>query len=69
VRKIAQTVIALFGKPDTKIAYSGGDRGWPGDVPRFSYNTAKLRALGWAPTHDSDAAIRLTAERILANGF
>lgn len=69
VRRIAETVIELFGKPDTKIVYSGGDRGWPGDVPRFSYNTTKLRALGWSPARDSDAAIRLTAERILANGF
>ena len=40
-----------------------------GDVPRFSYNTTKLRALGWSPAQESDAAIRLTAERILANGF
>ena len=69
VRRIAETAIAVFGKPDTKIVYSGGDRGWPGDVPRFRYNTAKLRALGWNPARDSDAAIRLTAERILANGF
>ena len=69
VRRIAETVIALFGTPDTRIVYSGGDRGWPGDVPRFSYNTARLRGLGWSPKYDSDAAIRLTAERILANGF
>ena len=69
VRQIAQTAVELFGKPDTKIVYGAGDRGWPGDVPRFSYDTAKLRALGWTPRHDSDTAIRLTAERILANGF
>jgi UDP-glucose 4-epimerase len=69
VRRIAETAVTLFGRPDTKIIYSGGDRGWPGDVPRFSYNTGKLRALGWRPIRDSDTAIRLSAERILANGF
>lgn len=69
VRKIAETAVALFGKPDTKIVYGAGDRGWPGDVPRFVYDTTKLRALGWTPHHDSDTAIRLTAERIKANGF
>lgn len=69
VRKIAQTAVELFGMPDTKIVYGAGDRGWPGDVPRFAYDTAKLRALGWVPKHDSDSAIRLTAERIKANGF
>ena len=25
-----------------------GDRGWPGDVPKFSYDTSKLRELGWS---------------------
>ena len=52
-----------------KIAYAGGDRGWPGDVPRFSYNTEKLRALGWVPKFESTAAVRHTVERIAQNGF
>jgi len=69
VKNIAEVVIAHFGAPDTKIVYAGGARGWPGDVPRFSYNTAKLRGLGWTPRHKSGAAIRLTVERIKANGF
>lgn len=69
VKEIAETVVAGFGNANTKVVYGGGARGWPGDVPRFSYNTAKLRGLGWAPKKDSGAAIRLTVERIKANGF
>ena len=48
VRKIAQTVLETA---DIKlpIRYTGGNRGWPGDVPRFSYSTSKLRDLGWRP--------------------
>lgn len=69
VKEIAETVVAQFGSPQTRITYGGGARGWPGDVPRFSYNTAKLRGLGWSPKHDSGAAVRLTVERIKANGF
>jgi UDP-glucose 4-epimerase len=69
VKEIAETVVTQFGSPGTQITYGGGARGWPGDVPRFSYNTAKLRGLGWSPKHDSGAAVRLTVERIKANGF
>ncbi len=43
--------------PGTPINYTGGDRGWVGDVPRFSYSTEKLRQLGWKPQLDSDGAI------------
>lgn len=69
VKEIAEAVVGQFGTAETKIVYAGGERGWPGDVPRFSYNTAKLRGLGWSPRYDSGAAIRLTVERIKANGF
>lgn len=69
VKDIAEIVVSQFGKPETKIVYSGGDRGWPGDVPRFSYNTEKLRGLGWVPKFESTAAVRHTIERIAQNGF
>lgn len=69
VKDIAAIVVQYFGKPDTQIVYGGGDRGWPGDVPRFSYDTQKLRALGWFPKWESTAAVRHTAERIAQNGF
>ena len=69
VKEIAETVIAHFGTPETEIVYGGGARGWPGDVPRFSYNTAKLRSLGWSPKHESGAAVRRSVEAIKANGF
>jgi UDP-glucose 4-epimerase len=69
VKDIAEIVVSRFGRPDTRIAYAGGDRGWPGDVPRFRYDTAKLRGLGWAPKFESTAAVRHTVERIAQNGF
>jgi len=40
-----------------RIAYQGGDRGWTGDVPRFSYATDKLRELGWRPQLSSREAM------------
>jgi UDP-glucose 4-epimerase len=44
-------------RPGLTIAYTGGDRGWVGDVPRFRYNTERLKALGWRPALSSDEAV------------
>jgi UDP-glucose 4-epimerase len=69
VREIAEIVVAAAGRHDTHIVYAGGDRGWPGDVPRFRYDISRLQALGWRPERHSTAAVRYAVERILANGF
>jgi len=69
VREIAEIVVAAAGRDDTRIVYAGGDRGWPGDVPRFRYDISRLQALGWRPDRHSTAAVRFAVERIIANGF
>jgi len=56
VATIAQLAVAQLA-PGAAIAYTGGDRGWRGDVPRFRYDTRRLAALGWQPSRDSDAAV------------
>jgi UDP-glucose 4-epimerase len=43
--------------PGAAIAYTGGDRGWVGDVPRFRYSTERLAKLGWRPKLTSDEAV------------
>ncbi len=53
---IAAKVIARLC-PGIAIAYTGGDRGWVGDVPRFRYATGKLARLGWLPKLSSDDAV------------
>jgi UDP-glucose 4-epimerase len=68
VREIAEIVVAAAGRADTRIVYGGGDRGWPGDVPCFRYDTSRLQALGWRPQRHSTAAVRYAVERILAHG-
>jgi UDP-glucose 4-epimerase len=69
VREIAEIVVAAAGRSTTRIEYTGGDRGWPGDVPKFSYDNSKLRALGWYVRHPSTEAVREAVRRIQANGF
>ena len=56
VREIAECVRAALA-PDAAIEYGAGDRGWPGDVPRFAYDTTKIRALGWNPRRSSRQAV------------
>ena len=67
-RDIAEIVVAVAGRA-THSSHSGGDRGWPGDVPRFRYDLSRLQALGWQPQRHSTEAVRYAVERILANGF
>jgi UDP-glucose 4-epimerase len=69
VREIAEIVLAATDRAGAKIRYTGGDRGWPGDVPKFRYDTSRLQALGWKPERHSTDAVRHAVERIKVNGF
>jgi UDP-glucose 4-epimerase len=60
VTKIADIVVEVLGLKDVRYKYTGGDRGWKGDVPRFKYNISKVLSTGWKPTHTSDEAVRQT---------
>ena len=61
VRRIAEIVLEETGCINASIQYTGGDRGWAGDVPRSMLNPQRLFELGFTPLHDSDDAVRLTA--------
>jgi UDP-glucose 4-epimerase len=62
VADIAAAVVARAGGR-ARITYTGGDRGWVGDVPRFAYSTSKLAGLGWTPKLSShDAMLRAVDE-------
>lgn len=64
VTKIAQMVIASMGL-NARIRYTGGDRGWVGDVPLFKYNLDKIHALGWRASNSSDQAVQKAIDYIL----
>jgi UDP-glucose 4-epimerase len=49
--------------PKTPIRFTGGKRGWVGDVPRFRYSIRKIEQLGWSPKMTSaDAVARAVSE-------
>jgi UDP-glucose 4-epimerase len=58
VRFIAGAVVRSVA-PRARIHYTGGSRGWVGDVPKFRYSTRKLNALGWSSKLTSNEAIEL----------
>jgi UDP-glucose 4-epimerase len=58
VRFIAESVVKA-AVPGANIRYTGGSRGWVGDVPRFCYSIDKVRAMGWKPKMSSDQAVEL----------
>jgi UDP-glucose 4-epimerase len=65
VTTIAHMVIDAMGLSDVKIRYTGGDRGWPGDVPQVRFNCNKINSLGWKARHTSDEAVRMTVEALV----
>lgn len=65
VADIARFVLEEGGI-EAPIEFGQGDRGWVGDVPRFTYDVSKLRQLGWSATLTSDQAVRAAARAIWA---
>ena len=62
VREIAETVLREAGS-SAPIRFTGGNKGWVGDVPRFRYSVEKLARLGWRPRLNSREAVeKATAE-------
>ena len=64
VKEIAQMVIEEMGL-NAQIDYTGGDRGWVGDVPEFNYNLDKIHKLGWEAKNTSNEAVRKAIRYIL----
>jgi UDP-glucose 4-epimerase len=65
VRYIAETVVRCQA-PDAKIRYTGGSKGWVGDVPKFNYSIDKLVALGWRPRLTSNQAVDRAVSEVVA---
>jgi len=64
VTTIAKIVCEEMGL-SPQFVYTGGDRGWIGDVPEFNYSLEKVHSLGWIAKRSSDEAVRLAVKAIL----
>ena len=69
VTRIAEMVVEEMGLEDVTFNYTGGKRGWKGDVPHFQFDVKKINDLGWTAKYTSDDAVRLAIRDLLHTYF
>lgn len=69
VAEIAQIACKALGLDPNKVTfnYTGGDRGWNGDVPRVRFDTTKIRNLGWRNEFNSLQALEKSIKAMAQN--
>ena len=65
VRRIAEIVVEESMLKEVSIEYTGGTRGWAGDVPKTSLDVEYLFNTGFVPNMQSEEAIRHTARALI----
>lgn len=58
IADLAVEVSGLAPGGETKYEFTGGDRGWKGDVPVVRFDCTKIKALGWKARRSSGEAVR-----------
>ena len=66
VTRIAQMVVAEMGLDRVRFEYTGGEGGWPGDIPRFVLDVTAINRLGWRARHTSEEAVAQAIRATLA---
>lgn len=65
VDEIAKIVAEEMKLQNVSFSYTGGKRGWPGDVPEMHLDVGKMRRLGWNVRHTSKEAVRISVQETL----
>ncbi len=64
VKRIAEIVCEEMGlNPEFK--FTGGRRGWKGDVPVMLLSIEKIKKIGWKPKYNSEKAVKLAVKDLL----
>jgi len=69
VTRIAELVVEEMDLSNVSFTYTGGKRGWKGDVPQFQFDITKIKTLGWQPRLSSDETIRKAIQDLLKSGL
>jgi UDP-glucose 4-epimerase len=69
VTEIAGLAIEVAGLAPEQVhlEYTGGDRGWKGDVPVVRLNTDRIQALGWSCKRNTRQALCLALNSMLGD--
>ena len=67
VGEIARLAVDVAGlkAASVRFDYSGGDRGWKGDVPVVRLNTDRIKSLGWVCQRTSEQALCVAMQSLL----
>ncbi len=65
VTGIAEIVAREMGLENVVLSYSGGDRGWKGDVPKVRFVLDKVHALGWRARMTAHEAVTRSVREML----
>jgi UDP-glucose 4-epimerase len=65
VTRIADIVVRGLGLTGVKYRYTGGERGWVGDVPRMQLSLEKIKKLGWRPDIGSEGSVEMAVKAMI----
>jgi len=67
VRSIADIVAEEMHLPAVRYRFTGGERGWVGDVPRMQLAVDRIKVLGFIPRLGSRESVRIAVQAMLAD--
>ena len=68
VTEIAEMAVEAIGlRQRPCFVYTGGDRGWKGDVPVVRLDTTRIRSLGWTPELNCREAVQRSLQEMVAD--
>jgi UDP-glucose 4-epimerase len=69
VSEIAEMAVKVVGLDAgrTSFEFSGGDRGWSGDVPVVRLDTSRIRRLGWSNTMTTAEELNASLESMVGD--
>ncbi len=68
VTEIADLAVQTLGLPAKPVfEYTGGRRGWRGDVPVVRLDSSRIRSFGWFPKRNSHDAVRQSLQELIAD--
>jgi len=65
VDRIAEITVREMALRSVRFTYTGGPRGWVGDVPYVFLDITKMQKLGFVPKHSSEEAVTLAVRHML----
>ena len=65
IMTIAKILVDKMGLKDAKFRLTGGERGWPGDVPQMFLDVSRLKHLGWKSKYSSRQAVEEAIGRMI----